>query len=515
MKKLLLLLFPFLLVSLDTKASHIIGGEIIATKIAPETYEVKLLLYRDCTSFTGFDDPAHFSLFNAITNEFISNFAVYSPLIENIEIDSICYDTLPDICVERATYVTTIVIPDLADGYLLVYQRCCRNADIINIVTPDDVGFTVYQKIPGTLVVADNNSPAFNNYPPIVICEGEAIYFDHSASDPDGDSLAYAFFHLFDGATPFDPMPEIASPPPYNTVVNTPGFTPDYPLFADPPLDIDANTGLITGTANGLGRFVVGIVVKEYRDGILISEHYRDFQFNVQDCSCQFVADIEERISSCGNKQITFTNSSRGTSNYLWDFGDGTTSTEFSPTHTFADFGIYYVMMIAEPGDECADPSYSTVTIEVTPFVAAISFDGTQLSASEGEFYQWYLNDVEIADATEQNLIPVLAGNYSVIITNVIGCTDRTENVYVDLTGIDDKFNDDQILIFPNPSNGDLTIEFTSQILTYELFNSTGALIHSGKNVGQKLQLHLDGTGIYILKILGSDGFYSETIMIE
>ena len=129
------------LISISVFASHIIGGELVCKKTAPETYEVQLILYRDCTSYTPFDNPAHFSVFNTATNELISGFTVYDPVREDINIDSLCYDTLPEICVEKAIYTTTITLPDFADGYTVVFQRCCRNAGIINIDDPDNVEF--------------------------------------------------------------------------------------------------------------------------------------------------------------------------------------------------------------------------------------------------------------------------------------------------------------------------------------------------------------------------------------
>jgi hypothetical protein len=43
-------------------------------------------------------------------------------------------------------------------------------------------------------------------------------------------------------------------------------------------------------TPTMLGQFVVGVAVKEYRSGVLIGTHYRDFQFNVTDCEPTAVA---------------------------------------------------------------------------------------------------------------------------------------------------------------------------------------------------------------------------------
>ncbi|MEL6673061.1 MAG: PKD domain-containing protein [Bacteroidota bacterium] len=48
---------------------------------------------------------------------------------------------------------------------------------------------------------------------------------------------------------------------------------------------------------------------------------------------------------------ITFTNESKNATSYAWDFGDGNTSTEADPTHTFAAEGTYVVSLTARNGD--------------------------------------------------------------------------------------------------------------------------------------------------------------------
>ena len=505
------------LISISVFASHIIGGELVCKKTAPETYEVQLILYRDCTSYTPFDNPAHFSVFNTATNELISGFTVYDPVIEDINIDSLCYDTLPEICVEKAIYTTTITLPDFADGYTVVFQRCCRNAGIINIDDPDNVGFTVYQIIPPTGLVTDNNSPVFSNYPPIVICIGEALYIDNSATDPDGDSLVYSLFAPFEGASHLDPAPEIASPPPYDLVNNTIGYTYEYPMDALPALEINSITGLITGTAAAEGRYVVGVKVSEYRDGVFISDHYRDFQFNVQDCSSQYVADIEEKISNCGNRQVHFHNYSQGTDTYLWDFGDGTTSTEVEPIHIYTDYGTYYVKMTAQPDETCADPSFSVVTLFLSPFIANLTFDGTVLTASEGVAYQWYFNGVIIDGATEQNYTPLEEGNYSVEVTNDEGCLDRSNEQFVSITAVENNVFSNSVHVFPNPSTGEFNIDFNNEItesFSIELFNNLGELIMHKEFTGSNAQIRLDQTGIYLLIIRqGGSAAYRKVII--
>lgn len=47
------------------------------------------------------------------------------------------------------------------------------------------------------------------------------------------------------------------------------------------------------------------------------------------------------------NEDVVFTNTSTGADTYLWDFQDGTTSAEESPTHRFSTCGNYYVSLTA------------------------------------------------------------------------------------------------------------------------------------------------------------------------
>ena len=45
--------------------------------------------------------------------------------------------------------------------------------------------------------------------------------------------------------------------------------------------------------------------------------------------------------------KVTFTNESVNADTYAWDFGDGNSSTDESPVHTFAEVGTFTVMLTA------------------------------------------------------------------------------------------------------------------------------------------------------------------------
>lgn len=74
------------------------------------------------------------------------------------------------------------------------------------------------------------------------------------------------------------------------------------------------------------------------------------------------------------NATAFFTNSSVNSSNYFWDFGDGETSTDVSPWHTYTASGTYIAMLIAENG--ACDPD----TLFFTMNVGTAGLDETGLS---------------------------------------------------------------------------------------------------------------------------------------
>lgn len=446
MKKIKLLLFVSLLCMFSqSKASHIIGGEITYSCLGGDEYLVTLIVYRDCTSATDFDIPAWMTVFTQDNELFIDSIQLFSPEINEIpvESDNPCLDAPDDVCVEQAIYTVIITLPESALGYILVYQRCCRNAGIVNIITPDDEGATYTQEIPPTSDVECNTSPVFVDFPPTVICVDDPIVFDHSAFDLDGDSLVYDFYKPYTGAIFGDPMPIVADPPPYSTITWVAGFDEFYPVDATPAFEMDSETGLLTGTAISEGRYVVGIVCKEYRDGVWLGDHIRDFQFNVELCAPAIVAqmeldgvlfadvdpDPEEPYINCLDFSVVFDNLSTGGDTYSWDFGDGTTSILENPVHLYTDTGTYYVTLIVNPGFVCADTAigiialYNTLTAQYdytagcsgTPVV----FTDLSTTTEAGEIIEWEWNFADGSTSTEVSPEHeyVDGGTYSVILT--------------------------------------------------------------------------------------------------
>lgn len=287
MKRLLLGLLLF--IAINTNAAHIIGGEVYYDSLGNDQYQVTFEIYRDCNGFgAAFDNPLYFTVFDAATDAVYSTYTIYAPVPDTLPIvyDDPCVTPPNDICVERAIYVTTITLPANADGYYITYQRCCWASNIMNILVPDDWGITLTTYVPGTNLIGqvDNNCARFNEYPPIVLCSGQTLTFDHSATDADGDSLVYTMCDPLTINTTAGVQPTTAYPEPYASVPWDAGFTGTQPLGTGSNITIDPQTGLMNITPNMIGTYVAAVCVEEYRNGVLINVKSRTFGYRVVQC---------------------------------------------------------------------------------------------------------------------------------------------------------------------------------------------------------------------------------------
>lgn len=377
--KRLLILFFLMILSLKNFATHIVGGEIYYDNLGGNNYRITLKVYRDC--FNGvppLDNPACVFIFNS-AGVFIDSLEMPLPgtVILPVTINNPCFTPPTNICVEEGIYQAIVNLPNIPGGYNLTYQRCCRNGTILNLILPGDVGSTYMAHIPDNTVAPGNSSPRYTNFPPIFICAGVPLFFDHSATDPDGDSLYYELCDPYTGLDPLCPSlgppavaagcPGIGSPPPFAFVPWQAPYNAAYPMSASPIIAVNPITGLMTGTPNMVGQWVVGVCVSEYRGGVLIDVNKRDFQFNVVTCPGLPVASIPLQTNFCFGYNVNFTQASINAFTYHWDFGDGTTvldtSNVIAPSWIYADSGTYQVTLIINPGTMCADTQTNTFFI--------------------------------------------------------------------------------------------------------------------------------------------------------
>lgn len=413
LKNFCLILAILVIVGSDLAATHIVGGNITYRKVGPNTFEVTLELRRDC--FLGsqeaeFDDPASIGIFSsqgALQFNLGTNGQILMPYDESDTLNNViisdCGFEGEQVCVEEFKYIREITLPPRSGGYVLGYQRCCRNGSLNNVNEPLETGATYFVSIPESAFDDDNDSPVFNQWPPVYICANEALNFDHSAFDTDGDSLVYKLCVPKNGATRNFPKPQPPKGPPYDDIEWKSPFDLDN-LLGGIPLEIDSETGLITGTPNSVGQFLVGVCVEEYRDGVLIGSVNRDFQYNVRVCSEPPMAAFDAPTENCDGLTVDFTNNSVSATEYLWIFdypnsNPANMSTEVNPSFTFPTSGSYDVFLQVVRGtDQCNDSIVQTINVFNAEFNADFSTSLTECLGTDMVSYTF----------TDQSVIDVM-----------------------------------------------------------------------------------------------------------
>ncbi len=66
------------------------------------------------------------------------------------------------------------------------------------------------------------------------------------------------------------------------------------------------------------------------------------------------------------NNQVTFTNLTTSAISYVWDFGDGHTTTLENPFHTYSQLGSYIVSLSALHSNGCSDTVFNTISVSNT-----------------------------------------------------------------------------------------------------------------------------------------------------
>ncbi len=138
-----------------------------------------------------------------------------------------------------------------------------RNGGVDNIDNSTGVPFYIRSLLRiSPLGNLNNNSPILLNDPIDNACAGQIFVHNPGAVDPDGDSLAYELSPSFG-----------------NGGLVAPGFT--FPP-ATTPTFVNPTTGdLVMDVPNSIGLYNVAILIKEYRNGVLVGNVLRDLQIQV------------------------------------------------------------------------------------------------------------------------------------------------------------------------------------------------------------------------------------------
>lgn len=213
----------------------------------------------------------------------------------------------------------------------------------------------------------------------------------------------------------------------------------------------------------------------------------------------------------CTDEEVSFVDFSSGQpTEWLWDFGDETTSTEQNPTHTYTTAGTFSITLSVtnESGSNSSTQNmvlYASPAIQISindeDNVVCIDNGSVEISADQA-------GTVFSGLGVEDSLFnPEIAGVGTHIITGTFtdgnGCVGTdTQEVLVELCFSISEYGHDNISLYPNPSDGVFYINGVADGTSIEILNLNGQTVFESiiKNRTQELDLSFLSNGVYILQ---------------
>jgi len=220
-------------------------------------------------------------------------------------------------------------------------------------------------------------------------------------------------------------------------------YDPEYQMRA-------ANPGTLTGewsVVAGSGDFDDVNNFSTYVRNLAAGKNTFRWTIKVEDCvayddvtiwykevpDAGFEVNVDE---GCYPLEVVFTNYSVGGSTFYWEFGDGTTSNDMHPTHTYEEAGEFTAILTV-PGPDGKDAVYSKmITVhdhpvadfDVKPTTVYIPGEYVRMYnlSVDGASYLWDFGDGSTSDETNPSHEYQDEGVYSIQLTvhNEYGCED-------------------------------------------------------------------------------------------
>lgn len=224
---------------------------------------------------------------------------------------------------------------------------------------------------------------------------------------------------------------------------------------------------------------------------------------------------------TCATNAITFTTlHSDRTASCLWDFGDGNSSANLNPTHTYNSSGTYTITAQLTSKAGCTHTATYTVTIHDLPtvsitvsddFACELDFTTTFTNTTPNSSAEWNFGDGSAVETG--NTLPhtyTTEGDFTILVTvtdNTNSCTNtKTFADYVSIKVPTIDFSTDK-------TGGCIPIDFNLTDLTasvnaidswqWDIIDSDGIIIHTSTD--QNPTITINQVGMYSVILTASD----------
>lgn len=270
----LITLLTILLSNYNTQAIQSPGAELTYQCMGGNSYRINFILYRDCSAIVPTD-----SQLVMITSSCFSDTSIYihanssgpTQMVTSCSSEITTCDGGQNLGIEIYTYQGQITLNGPCSDWRFFISAGTRSSAITTVNSPQSFDLFVYAMLNNTNGLC-NNSSLFLNPPFPFFCMAQQSCFNYGSNDTDGDSLVSEI------------ISPLAGPLISDTLVYKTGYYSAQPFISNSPLVLNSTTGEFCFTPVQEDVSVMAIRISEFRNGILVGQVERDFQFTVLNC---------------------------------------------------------------------------------------------------------------------------------------------------------------------------------------------------------------------------------------
>lgn len=193
-----------------------------------------------------------------------------------------------------------------------------------------------------------------------------------------------------------------------------------------------------------------------------------------------------------------------GANYYFWNSGPAM-STTFGDSIVVSpqNSASYTVNGVSEEG--CAAFATQQISVVTQPTPPTITVDGVYLVASPGIGYEWYFNGSLLSNESGQTIIPGQNGNYNVRVYLQDNCSSISDIFTVNFAGNELVKIYNKPVLFPNPADASVQLDYKEPLRSLRIFNSAGLLVFESSSL-YSIETSSWASGLYSLILTNAKG---------
>ena len=232
---------------------------------------------------------------------------------------------------------------------------------------------------------------------------------------------------------------------------------------------------------------------------------------------------ITGSTSVCSGSSYTYSVTPvSGATSYTWTLPAGWNGTSATNSIT-ATAGITGGNLTVTANNTCGNSAPNTLSVTGhNPTAPTVTVNGGDITSTSATGNQWYYQGNPISGATNQNYTVAQNGLYFDLYTDAFGCSVSSDTINYVWVGIAENNVQENLSVYPNPNNGEFTIDWTgpaSGKIKIAIYSSLGEIVYTKEMINESKPVIIDlltaAQGVYLLQATSAYSTITKKLIVR